>query len=172
MFLRLLIAVVLLLQTVYPDKALAQIRSLEGTYRNPALGCSIRIPRGLKGVTGDQAGPERGVKISLPSGASIWVFGELNSQEWATPEEGIRWWLAHTDCKPDRQAVKPTRLGKITGTKGTVSCGDREQESVLAFRPQGGPIYWLQLETTRGHESEDDAILEKLASSFRLIPWG
>jgi membrane carboxypeptidase/penicillin-binding protein len=39
-------------------------RSVEGTYRNPTLGYSINVPRGLKATTGGDAGPERGLTIS------------------------------------------------------------------------------------------------------------
>ena len=65
-------------------------RRVEGTYRNPALGYSIEIPRDLKATTGDQAGPERGLRISLPSGGKIVVFGEPNSLvKLLTPFRGL-----------------------------------------------------------------------------------
>jgi hypothetical protein len=57
---RLLMTAVLLVQVAWADA-----RWIEGTYRNPALGYLIRIPRGLKGTAGDEAGPERGVRICI-----------------------------------------------------------------------------------------------------------
>jgi hypothetical protein len=87
---RILATSVLLLLTACPNIASAQVRSIEGTYRNPALGYSIQIPRGLKGVTGDQDGPERGLRISLASGGDIVVFGEPHSLEYKTPEDGLK----------------------------------------------------------------------------------
>jgi len=149
----------------------AQSRSIEGAYRNPALGYSIRIPQGLKGVTGDQAGPERGVKISLPSGAEISVFGEPNSLEWKSPEEGIKAELTHASCSSGNQEIEPALIGKLKGAKGKLICSDRVMSLLLAFRTRGGPVYWLRLETVRAHESEDEAILGTIASSFRLICW-
>jgi hypothetical protein len=41
----------------------------------------------------------------------------------------------------------------------------------LVFRTHGEPIYWLRLDTVRVHASEDEAILETIAASFRLIRW-
>src|SRR5438445_13643499 len=85
--------------------ARAAPRWIEGTYRNPALGYAIKLPHGLKGMTGDQAGPERGLRISLSSGGEIVVFSEPNSLEWKTPEEGVRSVLAYETCASRRQEV-------------------------------------------------------------------
>lgn len=142
---------------------------MEGTYRNPAQGYSIKIPRGLKGVTGDQAGPERGVRISLPSSANIVVFGEPNSLEYKSPEEGVRAELKLKDCESAQQEIHPAIIGKVKGARGRLVCGDRVLDLFLAFRPQGEPIYWLRLDTTRAHESEDEAVLQTVAASFKLI---
>lgn len=168
---RVLIAAMLLPQIVSPETASAQVRLIEGTYRNPALGYSIQIPGGLKGITGDQSGPERGVKISLRSGGTITVFGEPNSLEWKTPEEGVDQELTLKDCNSADRNVKPALIGKHKGARGRLVCGDRVLILILAFRPRGGPIYWLRLDTSNAHESEDDAILQGIAASFRLIPW-
>jgi len=168
---RLLKAGPFLLLAVSGQLVCAQSRSVEGTYRNPALGYSIRIPRGLKGVTGDQAGPERGVKIPLPSGSEIVVFGEPNSLEYKSPEEGIRSELKLKDCESGQQEIKQATVGRIRGARGRLVCGDRVLRLVLAFRPHGGPIYRLRLETTRLRETDAGAILEAVAATFRLIPW-
>jgi len=81
---------------------MAQVRYVKGSYRNPALGYSITIPHGLKGVTGDQDGPERGIGIELPSGGKISVFGEPHSLEWKTPEEGVKAELTPAGCDSAR----------------------------------------------------------------------
>jgi hypothetical protein len=164
---RILLVGVLLLQTASVQVAKPETRSIEGTYRNPALGYSIRIPPGLKGTTADQSGPERGVGISLPSGGTITVFGEPNSSEWKTPEEGLA--AERPLCDFGQYEVRAAFLGKLQGAKGASTCGDRVLTSILAFHPHGGPIYWLQLKTTLAHESEDNTVLEKIATSFRLI---
>jgi hypothetical protein len=167
---RILTKGVLSLLIACANTALAQVRSIEGTYRNPALGYSIQIPRGLKGVTGDQDGPERGVRISLASGGEIVVFGEPNSLEYKTPEDGVRAELKLKDCESE-QEIRPATIGKMKGAMGRLVCGDRALILFLAFRPHGEPIYWLRLETTRTRESEDAAVLQTVAASFRLIHW-
>jgi len=168
---RILLAAVVLLQTVSSDSTFAQVRSIQGTYRNLALGYSIQIPRGLRGITGDQAGPERGVKISLPSGATITVFGEPNTLEYKTPEEGVNEELTLKGCRFDQRDVKPSPVGKLKGAKGHLICGNRALVLLLAFWPLGGPIYWFRLDTTQPHESEDQAVLQTVAAGFKLIPW-
>ena len=151
--------------------ASAQVSSIEGTYRNPALGYSIQIPRGLKGVTAGQDGPERGVKISLPSGGQIVVFGEPNSVEYKSPGEGVRAELKLNACESAKQEIQTAAVGKIKGARGELVCGDRILKLYLAFRPRGGPIYGLRLETTRAHRSEDESALDTVATSFKLIRW-
>jgi hypothetical protein len=111
------------------------------------------------------------VGISLPSGGKIVVFGEPNSLEYKTAEEGVSAELTLKDCSFDEREVKPALVGKLKGAKGRLVCGDRVLRLFLAFRTQGGPIYWLRLDTIRAHESQDEAILETIAASFRLIRW-
>lgn len=167
---RIFLTMVLFLCSGFEGSIAAQSSTIRGTYRNPALGYSIRIPDGLKGTTGDQDGPERGVGISLPSGGTIIVFGEPNSLEWKTPEQGINDWMARPDCASRASDARPAPLGKLHGATGTVACSNRVLKSILAFR-SGGPIYWLRLETTPTHESEDNEVLQRIATSFRLIRW-
>jgi len=149
----------------------SEIRFIEGTYRNPALGYSIKIPFGLKATTGDQDGPERGVRISLPSGGEIVVFGEPNSLEFKSPQEGVRAQLARGGCGSGQPEVNSAPVGKLNGAKGRLICGDHVVRLFLAFRSNGGPIYWLRLETNRSHQSEDETTLDSVAASFRLIRW-
>jgi len=168
---RVLMTFILLVQLACVGVARPDARWIKGTYRNHALGYSIKIPRGLRGTAGDQAGPERGVRISLASGGEIAVFGEPNSLEWKSPEEGVRAELTHAACASAQQEVKQARVGKLSGAKANFICGDRVLKVFLAFRAGGSPVYWLRLETVRAHELEDDAILESIAASFRLIRW-
>lgn len=171
MFFRTSTMLVLLLQLVWATTASAQVTSIEGTYRDPTLGYSIRIPSGLKGITGDPDGPERGIRIPLSSDGKIVVFGEPNSAEYNSPKEGAGAELELKGCDLGKREVKPVLVGKLKGAKGALTCGDRELVLPLAFRPRGGPIYWLQIETVRSHQPVNEAILETIASSFRLIPW-
>lgn len=146
-------------------------RWIQGTYRNPALGYSVRIPKGLKGFTGDAAGPERGVSIALPSGGNIVVYGEPNSFEWKRPEDGVRTEMPHSSCTTEDQPVNPVRVGKLNGAETSQICGDRVSRAVLAFRNGGSPVYWLCLDTTRTHQAEDEAIFNRVVASFNLIRW-
>jgi hypothetical protein len=161
----------LLAQLACAGIARPDARWIVGTYRNYALGYSIKIPHGLRGAADGQAGPERGVRILLASGGQIVVFGEPNSLEWKSPEEGIRTELTHDACPSGQPEVKQTRVGKLSGAKASRVCGDWVLRLFLAFRARGGPVYWLRLETIRAHELEDDAILESIAASFKLIRW-
>jgi len=161
----------LLVQLVCADATWADARWVEGTYRNPALGYSIKIPHGLRGKAGDQAGPERGVGILLASGGTVTVYGEPNSLEWKSPEDGVRFALTRQDPVCLRQEVTQTRVGKLSGAKANLVCGDRVLTLILVFRPGGGPVYWLRLETVQAHESEDNAILKRIGASFKLIRW-
>jgi len=122
-------------------------------------------------MAGDESGPERGVRILLPSGGKIVVFGEPNSLEWKSPKEGMRYELTLAARTSDGQEVKQASIGRLSGAKGSLVCGDRVLKVLLAFRTKGGPIYWLRLDTVHTHESEDDAILESIAASFKLIRW-
>ena len=147
-------------------------RRITGAYRNPALGYAVKIPPGLVGETGDQAGPERGIEISLPSGGTVVIFGEPNSLEWKTPEEGVEWSLEIQKCESGRQQdISTGRIGKLKAATGKLDCGGRVVETSLAFRPGGGPIYWITLRTSVERLSEDEAVLKKVAGTFRLIRW-
>jgi hypothetical protein len=149
----------------------AQTRSIQGTYRNPAEGYSIKIPPGLQGLFRDEDGPQRGVRIPLPSGGAIVVFGEPNTFEYKSPEAGIRDELRLKDCESAQREFHTAKIGKLRGASGRLACDGRVLEVFLALRPRGGLIYWLRLDTTRVHEAEDKAALDAIAASFKLIPW-
>jgi len=148
----------------------AQERSITGEYRNYAEGFAVRIPTGLHGVTGDQSGPERGLRISLPSGSSITVFGEPNSPEYKTAAQGIQDSLSEY-CDSEKPVISGAIVGKLHGAKGRVVCGERVAVKMLAFRPGGGPIYWLTLQTTSADAAADEAVLLTIASGFKIIAW-
>ena len=153
----------------------AEEGQFSGVYRNPAEGYSIKIPRGLSGDTG--AGqPQRGVSISLPSGGVLSEWGEPNSLEWRRPLDGVQSRLEEGECASGKAAsgkAGPSNvvIGPVAGAQGRLACGNAVEIIFLAFRPGGGPIYWLMLTTSPAHESEDKAILEKVAASFRIIRW-
>ena len=83
----------------------------------------------------------------------------------------MRFALTRQDPVCLRQEVTQTRVGKLSGAKANLVCGDRVLTLILVFRPGGGPVYWLRLETVQAHESEDNAILKRIGASFKLIRW-
>lgn len=149
----------------------ASPRWITGTYQNPALGFAVRIPHGLKGLAGDQEGPERGVRIILPSSGQIVVFSEPNSAEWSKPADGVRALMEKEACPSGKPVLSPARVGRLNGSNGILVCDERVIEAFLTFRPGGGPIYWLRLETVRAHQSADASVLADVVASFRLIRW-
>lgn len=105
-------------------------------------------------------------------GGVISVWGEPNSLEWKTPEQGMRSTLASEKCASRQEdEVSPARVGKLGGVQGVLACGDRVLKMFLVFRPSGGPIYWLRLETASAHRLEDEAVLNRVVATFNLIPW-
>jgi hypothetical protein len=167
---RVLLTGVLLIQLACGGVSLSDARWVEGTYRNSAFGYSITIPPGLRGTAGDEARPERGIRISLPSGGLILAYGEPNSLHWKSPKEGLRSERANATCGSDQPEVKQINFGKLSAAKAAQICGDRVLRLILAFRKSGGPVYWLRLETVRAHASKDEEILDSIAESFKLIP--
>jgi len=167
----LVFAFVLLTQSASGHCAKADARPVHHVYRNPAEGYTIRIPNHVQAVAGNQAGPERGVSIHLRSGNTILTIGEPNSAEYKDPQEGIAASLKFEECQSRVATITVARMGKITGAKGRLACGNRIYVTMLTFRPHGGPIYWLKLETDPSHECEDEAVLLSVASSFRIIRW-
>ena len=127
------------------------------------------VPDGLEGITGDQSGPERGIRVTLPTGGTIVVYGEPNSLAFKTPSVGVRDHLDREHC--GRPAVAKARIGRLTGAEGTLICEQRALKVLLAFRPGGEPIYWFVLETTSRNLDRDAAILRRFASSLKMIRW-
>jgi len=149
----------------------ANLRQVRGTYRNPALGYSIEVPRGLSGIAGDEDGPERGIRISLPSGGVLTVWAEPNSLEWKTPAEGLRYDMSAHRCAGVEPEILPARLGVLKGVTGRLVCGGRVLRLVLAFRSSGGLIYWVRLETTPANEKTEEAVLGQFTATFKVIRW-
>ncbi len=110
-------------------------------------------------------------RISPSAGGEIFIFGEPKSLESKTPVQGMRATLAHANCANGRRETSPAFLGRLHASEGSLVCRHSVEKFYLAFRTGGDPIYWLRLETTRAHESEDAAILDKIAETFRLIRW-
>ena len=145
-------------------------KGITGKYSNAALGYEITIPEGLAGTLDSQAAQERGFTISLPSGGTISVFGEANTYAWKAPIDGIRHSLGVEKCDSGRQQTTGfMRMGRLTATKGTHVCGDRDVELLLTFHPGTGPIYWITLRTANQKRAEDEVVFNKLAATFQLI---
>jgi hypothetical protein len=146
-------------------------RAVKGRYRHPGLGFSVLVPEKATGLLEDDPAVERGIRIALPSGGSIFAYGELNSLEWCSATDGIRAAVAnYPDCTAS-EIQTSAGLGNLAGAQVRLLCGEQIILIALAFRPDGGPIYWLRLETASTHETADVTFFRKVASSFQIMRW-
>ena len=123
-------------------------------HQHPGEGFSIVIPPETNGLLEGDPAIERGIRLLLPSGGSIFVYGEANSLEWPAPVDGIRW-AAAQEPTCSSQGIRNERVGKLSGFGVRLSCGEKSIRLLLVFRTGGGPIYWLRLETASAREAED-----------------
>jgi hypothetical protein len=168
---RLSLGVMLLLWGAGVAPAEGHTRIIKGRYHNPAEGFSIRVPRGLKGIAGDEAGPERGVTIILGGGRKIVVYGEPNSLEWKDQAQALRRVIKDEGPDLGDAAVTPIRLGSLAASRVTFKSMNRALEMAVAFRPGGGPVYWARLESDRRHSPHDHQVFMKVIQSFRVEAW-
>jgi hypothetical protein len=145
-------------------------RVVKGTYSLPAKGFSVVVPPQATGLLKGDPAIERGIRMALPSGGNIVVFGEPNSLEYRTPADGIRAAIA-TEANCSASGPFPVRVGRLQGAGTRLVCGARVIRYALAFRPGGGPIYWLRLDTAGLHEAEDPRLFEEAKASFRITRW-
>ena len=143
---------------------------VQGLYENFAEGYAVTVPDNLVGVAGNEGGPQRGFSVLLPSRGAITVWGEPNSLEYPSPEEGVRQSLSldQSTCKKVVK-VKSAKLGPLQAAEGAFTCGDRVVTELLAFRPGGGPIYFLRLDSLEPYFSEDAGLFRQFATSFSII---
>jgi hypothetical protein len=145
-------------------------RTVKGQYRLPARGFAIEVPRDATGFLEGDPAIERGIRIALPSGGNIFVYAEMNALEWRTPAEGVRSTASlHSDCAAS--SVTSAKVGPLTGAGTRLLCGEDVVRYALAFRPGGGPIYWLRLETKQSQEAAETKEFNRIAASFRVIRW-
>lgn len=160
-------ALILLAATALQDAQPVEVR---GRYRCPDQGFSVLIPAATRGVLADDPGTDSGLRIVLPSGGSITVVGEANSLEWRDAAAAARWMAdQETDCSPG--AIATATLGSLVGAGISLRCPDRVVSLLVGFRPGGGPVYWIRLETSHDAEAGDLRLLEQVARSFRVIRW-
>lgn len=147
--------------------------AVKGQYRLPARGFAVDVPRDATGLPEGDPAAERGIRIALPSGGRVFVYAEMNAQEWRTPAEGVRWVASRHSARDACTAspVSNTKLGPLVGAGTRVLCGEEVVRYALAFRPGGGPIYWLRLETQQSQEAAETKAFNGIAASFRLIRW-
>jgi hypothetical protein len=165
--------VIAVLMVVVAVASLQVSRPVKGQYRLPAKGFAVDVPREAKGFLEGDAAVERGIRIVLPSGGSVFVYGDMNGSEWRTPAEGVH---SVTSVVPVRDncaagPISDLKIGQIAGAGARLVCGEDVVRLALAFRPGGGPIYWLRLETTRRREAAETKAFEGIAATFQLIPW-
>ena len=162
--------------------SLGQWKQCEGTpvsrrYFNYAEGFSVAIPKGLRGRRGQSAGPERGVSIPLSRDCTgvVVVYGNPNSLEWRSPAAAIVE-KAESAIKDDPQAEVRrymTRLGRLkaAGVNVRRRANSQVEETVVAFRPGGGPVYTARLRTTVARYKRDRAVFRAVLRGFRIEDW-
>lgn len=165
------LGIALLLYVTNLAVAQSSPRVIVGTYHNPALGFSVRVPRGFQGLAGDQAGPERGVKILLGEGRRIVVFGEPNSLELKDTAQAVRRAIEAEGLVARDSEVVSGRLGRLPASRMVIQSGGRALEVVVAFRPGGGLVYWARLESDQEHFPYDRTVFKKVVQSFRTEEW-
>ena len=146
-------------------------RIVQGQYRLPAKGFAVVVPRNATGLLEGDPAVERGIRIALTSSGNVFVYGEMNSLEWRTPTEGVQSLAQSADAECVISPVSDARVGTLVGAGARVLCGAQVIRYALAFRPGGGPIYWVRLETNTRQEAAETKVFEQIAASFRLIRW-
>ena len=168
---RLSLGIILWLCVTAGTSAQAYPRIIVGRYHNPAEGFSVRVPRGLKGMAGDQAGPERGVSITLGENLKIVVYGEPNSLDWKDAAQAVRSAIEHAGSNVSTTEVTPVRLGSLAASRAILKSMTRASEIVVAFRPGGGPVYWARLESDGKYFPHDHEVFMRVVQSFQVEAW-
>jgi hypothetical protein len=146
-------------------------------YFNYAQGFSVAIPKGLRGRRGQSAGPERGVSIPLSRDCAgvVVVYGEPNSLEWPSPAAAISDEAESAITDDPRAEVRRyiTRLGRLraAGVKVSRRATSEVEETVVAFRPGGGPTYTARLRTTVARYERDREVFRAVLRGFRIEAW-
>ena len=146
-------------------------RVIVGRYHNPAEGFSVGVPRGLKGIAGDQAGPERGAAIPLRGDRKIVVYGEPNSLDWKDAAQALRSAIVDEGSNLSTSGVSTVRLGPLAASRAILKSRNRSLEITVAFRPGGGPVYWARLESDPRHFPHDHKVFMRVIRSFRIEAW-
>lgn len=148
-----------------------------GRYFNYAQGFSIAIPKHLSGRRGQSAGPERGVSVPLSDDCAgvVVVYGQPNSLGWSSPSDAVGYEV-ESAVKDDAGAAArryETRLGRLKAAGVTVRRGatSEVEDTVIAFRPGGGPVYTARLRTTAARYDRDGAVFRALLRGFRIEDW-
>lgn len=165
------LAIILLFSCANVTLAQENPRIILGRYHNPAEGFSVRVPRGLKGIAGNQAGPERGVMIRLGGKRRIYVYGEPNSLDWSDTVQAIRSAIEDEGFDASKTTVASRRLGALTASRVILQNRDRALAIAIAFRPGGDPVYRARLESDVKHFPHDYAVFLKVTQSFKLEEW-
>ena len=150
---------------------------VDGTYTNCVFGYSIAVPQGLVGRTHVDARPQHGFTLPLSTQpeAHIEVVGEHNSVEWPSSEAMAADRLRlSTESAEQVYRVTTTKalLGEVPAIRQTVvfRCGDQtfvEDSFVAAGRRFD---YEVTLYVDEKAYTAWKAVLEELATSFRLVP--
>jgi hypothetical protein len=95
--------------------------------------------------------------------------------EWHAPAEATKWAIdsAVEDDPHAKVRRYKTRLGRLKAAGVTIrnSATSEVKDTVIAFRPGGGPIYTAILSTTEGRYKKDRDVFGRVLRGFRLVKW-
>jgi len=156
---------------------------VEGVFRIPTYGYSIRIPEGLKGTYAPAPAPLHGVRIALNDSGSafLWVDGGYNSAEQSLSEmlDDVVNSAAEKGSIETKTRSK-TRLGTLFAESITVRykpAGAPEpeiREEVIALRNMTrGPaiVYTIGMISPADKAPMNRKLLDAVARSFHLEPF-
>src|SRR4051812_45669180 len=87
----------------------------QGSLPTPWAGLLRSGSREATGLLEGDLHIERGIRIALPSGGSIFAYGEPNSLDWPSPVDGIRWAVANYPKCSTNGTQPPARRGTLAG---------------------------------------------------------
>lgn len=79
--------------------------------------------------------------------------------------------LEYDECPADGFTVLVTRVGRLDGAEGALTCFERTTRILLASHSGRDLLYWMHLTTVVSNADTDVSVLKRLASSLRMIRW-
>jgi len=157
----------------------------KGAYANYEYGYSLRIPRGLVGLSPPAPQPQHGIEIRLPGNqhAHILTNADFSASDFASLDA-----VVDSDLQESRKSVKDLqvvnrqrrRLRRLEAIRLVVRYDDMTSGATLmnetitairsARRPEEAVLYTISLVTPAKQYKNDRKVLEGILRSWRLRP--